>query len=276
MEKEIYSFALKTALTEIQSACPEVKGTFMFQEDGEIIAGDEKTPENVVVHAINAFDGIFEKANTIGDIESLTFESSKGRVHVYRIDDLYLATITSEKADTNYVSTLTRVLIPTVLKLLERISPASLKSDLTTHTKPEPRPEFPEFKRIERPAEESEEEHLPEEPTKPAFDPQITSDMLPEPSASQFIVENIGGLLVPSDTVRIDTDLIRQWAETYEGATVEEVEIETFGGKTAQCKVKPIKDSKYEGKGAVQMPEKIQLVLEVKKGELVKIKPVIE
>jgi hypothetical protein len=67
-----------------------------------------------------------------------------------------------------------------------------------------------------------------------------------------------------------------QWEELYEGRKFEEVEIGTFDGKTTQCKVKPIKGSKYEGKGVIQIPEKIQLNLEIKKGELVRVKPVVK
>ena len=67
-----------------------------------------------------------------------------------------------------------------------------------------------------------------------------------------------------------------KWEELYKGNKIMEVEIGTFDGKTMRCKVKTIKDSKYEGKGIIQMPEKIQLALEIKKGELVRAKPIIE
>lgn len=100
--------------------------------------------------------------------------------------------------------------------------------------------------------------------------------LLPEPPVNQLIVENLGGLLVPSDTVRIDSAILSQWESLYQDIKIEEVEIETFGGKTVRCKVKPIKDSKYEGKGIIQIPEKLQITLEIKKGELVKAKPIIE
>jgi hypothetical protein len=62
----------------------------------------------------------------------------------------------------------------------------------------------------------------------------------------------------------------------YDDREVEEVEIATFGGKSVRCKVKPIKDAKSEGKGLVQIHEKMQSALEVRKGELVRVKPVIE
>ena len=81
---------------------------------------------------------------------------------------------------------------------------------------------------------------------------------------------------MPSDTVRVDNATLTQWTELYEGRKIGEVEIETFDGKTIRCKVKPIKESKHEGKGIVQMPEKVQLKLEIRKGELVRIKPIVE
>ena len=275
MDNEVYSFALKIALNEIQNMCPDIKSTFIFKEDGEIVATDEKTPENTVIKVLNAFDRMFEKSDTIGDIEAITFENGKGRVSVSCISDLYFVTVTSEKTDMNYVNTVTRVLLPTVFKLLEKINPAPLKNNTISSMGPETRPEFQVFDKNERSAL-GKEEHAAEEPREPAFEPETNPNLLPEPTASQFIVENIGGLLVPSDTVRIDKELILQWAEVCEGKKIEEVEIETFGGKTTRCKIKPIKDSKYEGKGIVQMPEKIQFTLEIKKGELVKLKPVVE
>lgn len=258
MDSEVYSSALKNALNEIRNVCPDITNTFMFKEDGEIIAGDENTPEKTIVRVVDAFDSILEKAEAVGGVECVTLEGSKGRVNVSCMDDIYLVTVTSRKADMNYVDTVTRVLIPTVLKLLEKICPTPLKSN-------SPLPKI-------EPVEEAVMEE-PEEKVKPEIKPK------PLPSESpvnQLIVENLGGLLVPSDTVRIDSQILSQWEELYEGVKIEEVEIETFDGKTTRCKVRPIKDSKYEGKGIIQMPEKIQLALEIKKGELVRAKPTVE
>jgi hypothetical protein len=127
MDNEVYSFALKNTLDEIQNICPDIKNSFIFKEDGEIIAGDENTPEKTIVKVIDSFDAILEKADAIGGVDSITLESSEGRVNVSCMNDLYLVTVTSKNADKNYVNTVTHVLIPTVLKLLERITPAPLK-----------------------------------------------------------------------------------------------------------------------------------------------------
>lgn len=276
MDDEVYSFALKTTLNEIQSACSEIKNAFIFREDGEILATDSQTSEKTAAHIINAFDGLFEREDSLGDLEAIVLNGTKGRVSLAHVNNLNFVTVTSEKADANYVSTLAKILIPTILRLLEKINPAAIQT---------PDHEIPDSGEASLDSPEDSEETLSDdtlseehdvEPTEPepAFVPEVDSTV-PEPTANQFIVENIGGLLVPSDTVRVDNQLTADWTETYGGKKIEDVEIETFGGKVVQCKVKPIKDSKYEGKGIIQMPEKIQAVLEVKKGELVKVKPVI-
>ena len=273
MNDEVYSFALKNTLNEIQNICPDIKNSFIFREDGEIIAGDENTPEKTIVKVMDSLDGILEKADAIGGVNSITLESSEGRVNVSCMNDLYLVTVTSKNADKNYVNTVTHVLIPTVLKLLERITPAPLKNTL-----PEPKikPQIPTITENERPTQEPEEEHAIEEPRSSLPLEAESQPVLPEPPVNQFIVENIGGLLVPTDTARIDNETLSQWQELYEDRRIEEVEIGTFGGQTTQCKIKPIKDSKYEGKGIIQIPDKIQTILEIRKGELVRVKPIIQ
>ncbi|MDI6905625.1 MAG: hypothetical protein QMD13_09125 [Candidatus Bathyarchaeia archaeon] len=257
MDTEIYSFALKNALNEVRNICPDIKNSFMFRKDGEIIAGDEATPEKAMVRVANAFHGILEKAEAIGGVGGVTFEGSKGRANISCVNDLYLVTVTSRKADMKYVNTVTRVLIPTALRLLEKIHPAPLKSK-------QPQPEIPIVKESEEPKE--------------TLEPEIEPELPPlEPSANQLIVEDLGGLLLYarwSDTVRIDYETLSQWQETYNRKKIKKVEIETFEGKTMQYKVKPIKDSKR--KGIIQMPEKILLDLEIKKGEPVRVKPVVE
>ena len=244
MDNEVYAFALKNTLNEIKNICPDLSNIFVFKEDGEILAKDENTDEETIKNTIDAFDAIAERPNAIGGLESITFHGANGRVNIACINDFYLTTIVSKEVDEKYVNTLTRVLVPTVLKLVENIHPASIDNDTFTTLKPEP-------------------EVNPE-------------PLLPEPPVNQFIVENLGGLLVPSDTVHVDSAVIVQWKNLYADKKIEEVDVETLNGKTTRCKFKPIKGSKYEGKGIIQMPEKIQLTLQTTKGELVIVKPVVE
>jgi len=276
MDNEVYSFALKSALDEIRNICPDITNTFIFKESGEIIIGDEATPEKTMVQVVDAFDGVFEKANAIGNIECITVDGNNGKVNISCLNDLYFVTVTSKKADINYVNTVTHVLIPTILRLLEKICPAPLNNtSILPETKPETKLDLPAETEEPEPLTETKEEDKIEEPEEK--ETEIKSEpLLPEPQTHQLMVENLGGLLAPSDTVRIDSVILSQWEDQYEGRKIEEIEIETFDGKSTRCKVKPIKNAKYEGKGTIQMPEKIQQTLEIKKGELVRAKPVIE
>jgi len=273
MDAEAYSSALKNALNEVQNICPDIKSVFLFNEEGQIIAGAENTPESVIIRAMDALDGLLEKAEIIDGVESISFEASKGRVNVSRMSDLYLVTLASEKADMNYVCTVTRVVIPAVIKLLDKVAPALLKD---TPVQVEAEPEDSTFEEAEMASEELDEESQKTEHEEQAESGNKSETILPKAPVNQFIVENLGGLFVSGDTVRIDNDILLKWKELYEDRAIEEVEIETFSGKSARCKLKPIKNSKHEGKGIIQIPEKIQAALDIRKGELVRVKPVVE
>jgi predicted regulator of Ras-like GTPase activity (Roadblock/LC7/MglB family) len=286
MNNNVYAFALKSTLDEIQSACPDVSNAFIFK-DGKILAKGETTDENTADLTINAFDSITERADSLGSLETVTIQGANGRVSITCMNDFYLTTVLSKKADEKYVNTLTRVLIPTVIKLVEKIQPTPA-GDETLTVKPEPAEEEVAEEDAEsaednenEPAEEeetattepTEEQETAEEEETPEVDDE---PLLPEPPVIQLIIENLGGLLVPSDTVRIDKAVIAQWNDLYGDKKIEEVDLETLSGKTTRCKFKPIKDSKHKEKGIIQMPEKIQLTLEVAKGELVMVKPAVE
>jgi hypothetical protein len=285
MSNEVYAFALKNTLNEIKNVCPDVSNTFIFKENGKIIAKDENTDEETITRTVDAFDTITERADAIGGLESVTFHGANGRVNIACINDFYLTTIASKEADEKYVDTLTRILVPTVLRLVEKIHPASIDDGTFTTLKPEPAGDSDvdeitgdaEDREKELPVEETVAIEPEPEPIEEESDSEVSPEpLLPEPPVNQFIVENLGGLLVPSDTVRIDSAVIVQWKNLYADKKIEEVDVETLNEKTTRCKFKPIKDSKYEGKGIIQIPEKIQLTLQITKGELVMVKPVVE
>jgi hypothetical protein len=203
-----------------------------------------------------------EKADTIGGLNSLVVEGSKGNVHISCVNDMYLTMIASKNADVKYLETVTRVLIPTVIKLLDNLGPTPLR-----HKTPSPsflKPEVEKELREEVDEEKEEEiEGIKEE--EPEFE-------LP---SNQLIVESFGGLLVRNDTVQISEDIVSQWEELLDGKEIELVEVESFNGKTSQCKVKTVDDSKLENKAVIRIPEKLCETLDIRKGELVRVKPVI-
>jgi len=258
MSDEIYAFALKNTLNEIKNACPTIMQAFIFTENAETIAADETADDATLHSAVNAIKAITQRAGTVGGIDAITFHSANGKTHITRMGNFYLAIIISRETDENYVNSLTQVLVPVVLKLVAKIHNASTGDAAFIMEKPEA-------------AESSEKEPPSKETT--AAEPEL---LIPKPPVNQLIIETLNGILAPSDTVRIDNTIITQWRKLYPNKRIEKVEAEALNGKTTRCKIKPIKDSKHEGKGAIQMPEKIQLALQTKKGELVMVKPVIE
>lgn len=269
----MYSPALKHTLDEMQKVCPDIKNAFVLAQNHELIAKDENTPQKTITRVMDIFDEMLEKAEAIGGIEDLIIECTNGRVNVSHMDEIYLVTVNSKKADPSYVHTVTHVLVPIVLRLLEKLNPAPLNK---SPPRIEAEPEEPDIERAEETVTQNVEELQMAKSEERAESAEKSEDTLPEPPVSQFIVEDLKGLLAPSDIVRVDNKVIEQWYELFEDRIIEEVDIETFTGKSIRCKVKPIKDSKLDGQGKIQIPGKVQLELQSRKGELVRVKPVIE
>jgi len=273
LANEAYTLALKDTLDGMTHSFPCIKNALIFDEKGNIIAVDDKTPEDAAVRTVDALDELLNKADLLDNLENAVFEATKGWLNVSRFDDLFLVTVTSTKTDLDRTNAFANALVPTVLKVLRRVNPTPVKENLEELEVEREQP-------LEHDSKELPDEHVEETLIKehPDEDAQGTASkpVLPEPQVNQFIVENLGGLFASSETVRIDDDLLSKWKEMYDDREVEEVEIATFGGKSVRCKVKPIKDAKFVGKGLVQIHEKVQSTLEITKGELVRVKPVIE
>jgi len=220
MNKDRYAVALKNALTEIKKTCPDVSRSFIFTQDGMIVAGDSETDEKTIERMISSFQSVAEKADTIGSLKAFYVNGKKGKVILSSVNDMYLALAASKNADTTYLHSVTHVIIPTVLKLLEAITSTPLQ-----------------------------------------FTP-----------SKQLVVDTLSGFFV-GDSVQIDMETLEEWSKLLNQKSLDRVEIEAFRGKTAQCKVKEINDPKLKGKGMIRIPEKVCKTLEVKKGELVKVKP---
>ena len=269
MNKEVYAIALKSALTEIQNVCEGIKWSFIFTKDGTIISGnDDKTIGPEIAKAANSFKSLTDKAGAVGGLDQLLIKGDKGKVHVSSIDDIYLVSGTSKKADIAYMRSITSVVFPTILRVLENIS-GSIGEVGPTPLKPLP------SKPLKKEAAEVEEAEKLAEPTKKI---KKSKPVKPSPSApsQQLIVDKLGGLLVRADTVQVDSELLKRWSTLFGVKEVSEVEMETFGGKMARCKVKKISDRKLEGRGLIRIPDKTCKMLEIKRGELVRVKPVVQ
>lgn len=224
MSKDVYADALSNSLTEIKNICPDVSCSFIFTKDGMVVAGDAQAVGTMMEKLARAFESVAENAALIGELDTLLIDAENGKAYISCANDMYLAMITSKNADITYLRSVTRVIIPTILKLLKSIIPTPLKFV----------------------------------------------------SSQQLVVENITGFreMFTGDTVQIDHEVLKQWSELFDGKEVSEVEVEAVSGKLAQYKVKAINDSKLEGRGLIRMPEKTCQTLEVKKGELVRVKPI--
>jgi predicted regulator of Ras-like GTPase activity (Roadblock/LC7/MglB family)/DNA-binding Xre family transcriptional regulator len=226
MNNDPYAVALKNALTEIKNICPDVRRSFIFAKDRVIATGDPETDEETMKKTIDSFQSVAEKADSIGSLKAFYVNGNKGKIILSSVNDMYLALAASEDADTTYLHSVTRVIIPTVLKLLETITST----------------------------------------------PPASPTPLQSAPSKQLVVDTLSGFFV-GDSVQIDTELLEEWAELSNQKGISEVEIESFGGEATQCKVREINDSKLKGKGMIRIPEKVCKTLEVKKGELVKVKP---
>ncbi len=224
MSRDAFTAALRNTLKEIGNICPDVKCSFLFTTDGILVAGDAQAEDTVMEKAVRLFQNAAENAAIIGGLNTFSIVGDNGRVYVSCANDMYLAMVTSKDADMPYLRSVTRVIIPTILKLLESIVPTPLK-----------------------------------------FVP-----------SSQLVADNLSGFRskITGDTVEIDHETLNQWSKLLNGRGVGEVEIEAFSGKQARCRVRAIEDSALEGKGLIRIPEKAFQALEVKKGELVRVKPI--
>lgn len=237
MDRDPYAIALSNAMTAIKRAYPEISNSFVFTKKEEIITGDTETDQKTVSSLLEAFKTIKEKAQVIGNLKGFQVNGKNGNLTVSNVEDMYLILETSENLDTTKLYSITHVIIPTILKTLE------------TFTSP----------------------HL-----------QPTS-----PSHKKLVVETLSGFF-SGDSVQIDEEILTGWSvnddprarvkaaitgEQEPQKPINHVQIETFGGNSATCKVKKIDDKKLKGKNMIRIPEKVCKSLEVKNGDLVKVKP---
>ncbi len=77
-----------------------------------------------MIRAVTALRYIIESSESAGEVETVIVEGSEGKITLNCFGQHYLVTVTSENADVKYVNLLTRVIIPTILRLIERFSSA--------------------------------------------------------------------------------------------------------------------------------------------------------
>ncbi len=220
MDTDVYAVALNNTLNELRNICPDINTSFIFTKDGVVVAADEAANDETIQKTMDSLQSIQNKTASIGGLNALLINGGDGKLAISTLNDMYLVTAAAKTADIHHIASVTRVIVPAILKVLEGLAPTPL-------------------------------------------------DRAP---SQQLIVDTLTGFFVGS-TVEIDPQILGQWSEILDGKEIAEVEIEAFGGKKTQCKAKEIGDEKLKGKGIIRIPEKACKALDVKKGELVKVKP---
>ena len=299
MNDEIYNIALRNALSGIKNSISDLNWSFILTNDGTVVTSDDNPVNSNMTQAANSLQSLAEKANTIGGLDNVLINGEKNKIYVSSINDMYLVAGLAKNADLVYFRTITTAVLPTVLKVLESVTsslthdPAPFKPTPTLSfpslksSKPEPLEPTPselvdseEQAGEENETTEVEEVEETEEMQKPtldvADDVDVDVDKQPQELPSQqLIVDRFSGLMVKSDTVQLDVEILKRWSDELNVDSVDEVDVETFSGKTVRCKAKVINDPKLEGRGLIRIPEKACQSLDVRRGELVRVKPVV-
>jgi len=235
MNRDPYAIALNNALNEIKNAYPDIKKSFIFTKNGTIITGDQETDEKTMNNLLESFENLKEKVKAIGTLKSFHITAKNGQLILSNIQDMQLLLATSKNVDKTQIYSITHVIIPTILKTMETFAPT----------------------------------HLQVTPPK------------------KLIVDTLGGFFA-GDSVQIDVEILEDWTKNNDPRarvkaaitgeqdmqeSIDRVEIETFGGNAAVCKVKEISDQNLKGKNMIRIPEKLCKTLEINKGDLVKVKP---
>ena len=257
---------LQTILDEFKILSPETTNATVFNNDGQTIANTKDTTEDQTKKLITNFCSIAQQAQTIGGVENLIIQAADNQLTITAINSLYLATVSSRTANLEIVKSLTQVVVPTVVKLIDQNSIVPTETQLSPTIDPEEQIE----EKVALPI-------IDEPGIEPILEPKASFDQfLPFTPTNQFMVEKIMGLLVPTDTVRIDGEVMAKWSDLYGGKQILMVNIEALDGKKTTCKVKPMKEAKNNSKGAIQIPEKILQNLQTEKGKLVLVGPAIK
>jgi hypothetical protein len=259
------SEALQTIIGEFKKLSPDIRSTVVFGLDGHTLAASEETkPEQTQILITNLSS--ITSTGCIGGLEKLTIQDVNSQLSVSVVGKVYLATVSSRVNDQKIIKSLTQVVAPAVIQLALKVN------DVASET-----PKINYEAILQQIKASLPTQHEQEIATLPEPEPEPTPEpLMPKAPATQFMVEKIGGLLVASDTVRIDNEVLTSWHELYSDKQIAFVCIETIEGKILKCKFKPQKEGKANTKGTIGIPDKILEALECEKGKLVMVKPVIE
>jgi hypothetical protein len=264
---EASSKPLQTVIDEFKNISPELSKAFIFKKDGENIASSEDSiAQDRAKKIAAAFEDILNQAGVIDGIEILTIQGISSRIDITSANNSYLATVSSRAADEKMIRALNCVIVPTIIRLLDQIAAPA------TSNQPSLEIVDPEVRQVEEAVQPPEPPVIQQFPVAPEASSQKD---YPKPPVNQFLVEKIGGLLVASDMVRVDADVVAKWSDLYGNMEILQVNVETLEGKSVLCRFRPIRESDGKAKGVIQIPERIIQTLGTSEGRLVMVKPVV-
>ncbi|MCW4034776.1 MAG: hypothetical protein NWF03_05370 [Candidatus Bathyarchaeota archaeon] len=236
MNRDPYAVALSNALTEIQTAYPDINHSFIFTQDNTIISQDPKIDQRTMNRIMESFEELKEKTKPIGDIQNFQFSTKTGDFTLFAVKDMYIVFETSENSDKNQIYAIRKVILPTILKVVDTIAASEVVAENHLQTEKPPK--------------------------------ELTVDLLSGFFAGDAVQIDLETLLeiIKTDDQNEDDDILEN---------IDHVRIETFRGDSTLCKVKEISDPNFKGKNLVRIPEKICRTLEIQKGDLVKVKPLL-
>lgn len=253
MDNKTSTLALKTAINEVKSTYPGISDIFLFNEDLKSLGPEENTVEENIVVTTDALATLKKITSITGEIECLTCYGTSQKINLTHNNNNYVITVASIETDDTALNSITHVLIPTVLKTVREVISSREETPITPKTSI-PRRDTAKL-----------------QPTKPP-----TTEI----PATDYVVENLSvlhSLSTAPGMILVDRALIGEWIEQYGNKKIEEVTVENITSqKRLKCSIQPIKDSKLEGQGVVQIPNRLQATLGTKKGEVVRIRPILK
>lgn len=237
MNRDPYAITLNKALTEIKKAYPEIQTSFIFAKNGDVLTEDREIDQKTIEKLLVSFQNLKEKTEALGNLKSFHIKAKNGNLTLSKIRDMHLLLASSKNVDLSHIHSITKVIIPTILKTLETfdltclqfIPPKELVVDTLTG--------FFTGDSV-----------------------QIEYEILMDWKRNNY-------LFAPGTN--------KQTEERDNQESINYIRIETFEGNSTLCKVKEIEDQKLKGKNMIRIPEKICKTLEINKGDLVKVKPAL-
>jgi hypothetical protein len=271
-------------IDEMQKVTPEITSVFVFKNDRKIVAKDKTTTEQAAQQLIDTFSSIEEKAQTIGGLESITMFGNYGEISLTDINDYHMATVCSKKADKKTTDLVINVLAPSIIRLVDQIT-----TPLPTVTQTPQVKESTHYYPTEVQIDEEEAMSLlnyglaanaiastQESTTIGKETPTNNPELVQNNTNFQLRVGKLRSLMVRSNCIRIDNEIIVKWEKNCGNIHIDEVRIESRNGKFTTCKVESIRDLHSSGRGIIQMTDKLQSSLGVAEGEEVSVKPILK